>query len=223
MRALLVFAAITCFAGVASAQSQNPLSYEAMSKSKAGQWAEYSMSIKGQPSNMKMRYSLVEKSDGKAAFEIDSQTPIGQVLAHLVYAADGPNGWKLTAGRFKAGGNTQDLPANELASGGIKKGDSFGKLVGTEDVKTAAGSFSCKHYKKALNGEAGAPAGTTVDVWMSDKVLPTGLVKVLDSRGAEVTLATTGTDAKPQMDMSAPAGAAPAAAAPPKSSAPAKK
>ncbi len=40
MRTFLAFVAVTCFAGAASAQQQNPISYDALAKSKAGQWAE---------------------------------------------------------------------------------------------------------------------------------------------------------------------------------------
>lgn len=222
MRALFVFTALIGLSGVASAQSgQNPLLFEAMSKAKPGQWAEYSVVAKGGNGKpMKMRYALVEKTADKAAFEIESDSPYGKMLAHMSYTADGPTGWKLTGARVNAGGAVQDMPADALAAmGGVKKGDSFGKLIGSEEVKTSLGSFPCKHYQKTLNGEGGAPAGAVVDLWMSDKALPMGLVKVADARG-DIMLAATGNDAKPQVDMKAPASMPPTGAAP---AAPAKK
>jgi hypothetical protein len=213
MRSFLAFVAVTCFAGAAAAQQQNPISYDALAKSKPGQWAEYTMTAKGQPQTIKMKYSLVAKSDKAAAFEIDSQTPMGAVLLHMAYEPGGADTWKLVKARMQVGANAQDMPAAQLSQGGIKKGDVFGKLLGTEDVKTAVGSYSCKHYQKPLPAEAGAPAGATVDVWMSDKALPTGMVKMADSRGAEAILTATGGDAKAKMDLNAPPAGSPAAPA----------
>jgi hypothetical protein len=220
MRTFLAFVAVTCFAGAASAQQQNPISYDALAKSKAGQWAEYTMTAKGQPQTIKMKYSLVAKSDKAAAYEIDSQTPMGAVLLHMAYEPGGADTWKLVKARMQVGANAQDMPAAQLSQGGIKKGDVFGKLIGTEDVKTAVGSYSCKHYQKPLPPESGAPAGAVVDVWMSDKALPTGMVKMADSRGAEAVLTATGGDAKAKMDLSVPAAGAGAPA--PAPTAPAK-
>src|SRR5262249_58174163 len=78
-----------------------------------------------------------------------------------------------------------------------------------EKVKVPAGTFECKHYTRVMPKEAG---GSTVDLWMSDKATPTGLVKMADSRGVEVVLSSTGSDAKAKMDMSKPAGGAAAPA-----------
>jgi hypothetical protein len=43
---------------------------------------------------------------------------------------------------------------------------------------------------------------------MNDKAMPTGVVKTTDSRGIDVLLTALGSDAKPKMNMSAPAGGA---------------
>jgi hypothetical protein len=203
MRSIVAMTAMLCLSGgVALAQQQNPLSFEAVAKSKAGQWAEYTMTMKGQPQTVKMKYAIVEKSAKALALEVDSQTPIGPVLMHMMFEPSGPDSWKLTKARMKMGPTTQDMPPAALSQGGIKKNESPGKLIGTEEVKTAVGSFSCKHYQKVAPKEAG---GSTIDLWMNDKVLPTGLVKMADSRGAEALLTATGSDAKPKMDMTAPA------------------
>jgi hypothetical protein len=203
MRSIVAMTAVLCVSGgVAFAQQQNPLSYEAVAKAKAGQWAEYTMSMKGQPQTVKMKYAIVEKSAKTIALEVDSQTPIGPVLMHMMFEPAGPESWKLVKARMKMGPSTQDMPAAALSQGGIKKSELPGKLIGTEEVKTAVGSFSCKHYQKVTPKEAG---GSTIDLWMNDKVLPTGLVKMTDSRGAEALLTATGSDAKAKMDMNAPA------------------
>jgi hypothetical protein len=107
---------------------------------------------------------------------------------------------------MQMGPQTQDMPPAAMAQGGIKKNDVPGKLVGTEEVKTAVGSFSCKHYQKQTPKEAG---GSTIDMWINDKVMPTGLVKMADSRGAEAVLTAIGADAKAKMNLSATAPAAP--------------
>ena len=223
MRTLLAFVIVTCFAGVAGAQQQNPISFDALAKSKAGQWSEYTMTAKGQPQTIKMKYALVAKSAKEAAYEIDSVTPMGPVLLHMAYEPGDADTWKLVKARMQIGANSQDMPANQLSQGGIKKGDVFGKLIGTEQIKTAVGTYSCKHYQKPIPVDANTPAGSTIDVWMSDKALPTGMVKMADSRGAEAVLTAAGADAKAKMDITAPLpGATPPPAAP-ASSAPAKK
>ena len=225
MRTLLAFVIVTCFAGVAGAQQQNPISFDALAKSKAGQWSEYTMTAKGQPQTIKMKYALVAKSAKEAAYEIDSVTPMGPVLLHMAYEPGDADTWKLVKARMQIGANSQDMPANQLSQGGIKKGDVFGKLIGTEQIKTAVGTYSCKHYQKPIPVDANTPAGSTIDVWMSDKALPTGMVKMADSRGAEAVLTAAGADAKAKMDLSTPIpGATPPPAAPaPAAATPAKK
>jgi hypothetical protein len=237
MRSSLALAAVLCFGGVAFAQQQNPLSYEAVAKAKPGQWAEYTMTMKGQPQTVKMKYAIVEKSAKVIALEVDSQTPIGPVLMHMMFEPAGPESWKLVRARMKMGTTLQEMPSAALSQGGIKKSELPGKLIGTEEIKTSLGSFSCKHYQKVTPKEAG---GSTIDLWMNDKVLPTGLVKMADSRGAEALLTATGSDAKAKMDMSAtvptanvpgmasepasaPSGASSSTPKPEKSDKPAKK
>jgi hypothetical protein len=63
------------------------------------------------------------------------------------------------------------------------------KLVGTEDVTTLAGTFSCKHYRmKDGSGE----------MWISEKVPPWSLVKS-SGREFSMTLVRVVTDAKTQI------------------------
>jgi hypothetical protein len=63
------------------------------------------------------------------------------------------------------------------------------ELVGTEDVTTPAGTFSCRHYR--MKDGSG-------DAWVSEKVPPWGMVK---SAGSDytMTLVRVVTDAKSEM------------------------
>ena len=63
MRNLVVAVAVVSLAGVASAQSKNPMSYEAMAKAKKGAWAEYTMSMAGQAQKLTVRYAVVDKNE----------------------------------------------------------------------------------------------------------------------------------------------------------------
>jgi hypothetical protein len=64
-----------------------------------------------------------------------------------------------------------------------------GKLVGTEVVKTKAGTFRCKRYKRAKAfGEA--------ELWISDEVHPMGMVKAVTPM-VTTELVAHGKDAKP--------------------------
>jgi hypothetical protein len=163
------------------------LSYEALSKSPAGAWAEYNMTV-GTAKGTTMRYSLVEKSAKAMALEIETQMP--PIVMRMDFAANG-EAWKLSRIRMKMGTSAvQEVPPPETGADQIiKKGGSFGKLLGTETLKTAAGSFDCKHYKQATAQGEG-------EVWMSDKVLPAGLVQtVVSALGAKITLNAVGNGA----------------------------
>jgi hypothetical protein len=58
--------------------------------------------------------------------------------------------------------------------------------VGTETITTPAGTFSCQHWRKK--------DGST-DVWLSEKVAPWGLVKMV-SKDSTMILERVVTDAK---------------------------
>ncbi len=220
MRKLLPIILVGAFAGAASAQ-QNPMSYEAMTKAKPGTWAEYTMSMPGQADKLKVRYAVVEKTDREMTMETDSNTPMGTVHSSMTFAPSPPDTWKLVKARMQMGTNPpQDVPATKLAEGSVKKTDTPGKLVGTEKVTVPAGTFETKHYKHELPKEAG---GMTLDVWMSDKALPTGVVKMSGAGGIEMVLSSTGMGAKPRADAPSGQKVAPAAPASGATSAPPEK
>jgi hypothetical protein len=174
-------------AAFAQAPTNASLSYEAISKAPVGAWAEYNMTV-GTAKGTTMRYSLVEKSAKAIALEIETQMPA--ILMRMDFSANG-EAWKLSRIRMKMGTSAvQEVPPPETGADEIiKKGGSFGKLLGSETLKTGAGSFECKHYKQVTAQGDG-------EVWMSDKVLPSGLVQtVVSALGAKITLNAVGTGA----------------------------
>ena len=202
MRHLLAVFLVAAFGGAAAAQSSNPMSYEAMSRAKKGSWAEYNMVVPGMAQKMTVRYAVVEKTEHELTLETDSQTPMGPMHSSMTFAPLPPNEWQLVKGRVQMGTQpAQDVPTAQLGQGSVKKGDLVGKLVGPEKLTVPAGTFETKHYKRELPKEAG---GVTIDVWMSDKAVPTGVVKLSGGNGIEMVLSATGSGAKPKPETPAP-------------------
>jgi hypothetical protein len=200
--AVVAFAAALGLAASASAQQNNPISFDTISKAKNGQWAEYTMSMKGQAQTIKMRYALVERGDKTIGLEVDSQTPMGPVIMHMQYSATGSEAWSMAKAAVQVGEQKKFMTAEEMKSGDIKKADTPGKLVGTETVTVPAGKFEAKHYtRKAVM--PGQPGEQQIDVWMSDKAPPTGLVKMTAANGVEAVLSSTGNDAKAKISLEA--------------------
>jgi hypothetical protein len=174
--AALVFGAPARAQGPAASNGPNApggidLDFAALAKSTPGSWADYTMSIPGRQESPRIRYVLVEKTASKLSLEVDSPTPKGELDVRLDFGAAGPDAWKLASGKMLIGEQALDLPAQQIASATpVKKDAPPGELVGNEDVKTAAGTFTCRHYKKNLKG-------ANIELWMSDKAQPTGLVK----------------------------------------------
>jgi len=176
---------LLCGVALAQTPGSSALSYEALQKATPGVWADYDMAIGTMKATM--RYALVEKSAKALAIEIETSVPA--IVMHMDFAPVA-DGWTLTKLRMRMGtGAVQDVPVPEGTPQVVKKGASAGKLVGTETIKTAAGSFECKHYKQAT------PAGDA-DVWISDNVLPAGMVQTTaTAAGAKIVLSATGTGA----------------------------
>jgi hypothetical protein len=188
--AVVAAAALLLGSGIAAAQAtpgNASLSFESLAKAPAGAWAEYSMML-GTKKGGTMRYSLVEKSAKSLGLEIETVTP--PLVMRMDFSANGPSAWKLSRIRMRMGsGPVQDAPPPEGTDQAIKKGGNFGTLLGSEPLKTPAGSFQCRHYKQTT-------AEGVTEVWMSDQVLPSGLVQTtVASLGARITLESTGTGA----------------------------
>lgn len=60
------------------------------------------------------------------------------------------------------------------ATGGDEKTGGVGQKVGTESITVPAGTFECDHYRTQEKG-------STVDLWVSTKVSPYGVVKMVRS------------------------------------------
>ena len=149
---------------VAGAAGGMNLDLGTLLKAKTGAWADYSMSGKGADKSLTIRYSLVGRTATTLALEIDSATPKGEMVIHFDFAPQGADAWKVVGGKMQLGELKQDLPADQLASTPpLKTSDSPGNLVGTEDLTTPVGAFSCKHYKKAMMGGANAPSVDVLD------------------------------------------------------------
>lgn len=197
MRAI-VAGTILLLSAQALAQGGNAqLSYDAIMKAPVGSWAEYVTTMKGRPDQMKVRFALVEKTAKTFALEMDGQTPMGPMLMRMDYVAAGEGVWKIAKLRMQQGASAPaevPIPPNAPP---LKKGETVGEPVGTSSVKTPAGTFDAKQYRKKI--EQG-PVKMTVDLWMSDKVLPVGLVKQSsEDTGFVMMLAATGNGATSKM------------------------
>ncbi len=108
--------------------------------------------------------------------------------------SDGADAWKVSSATIKVGAAEPTvLPPDQLASIPlVAKSTSMGKLLGTEKVVTPAGTFECQHFVKATRM---AKEDVVVDVWVSPKATPTGMVKsFIASKGIEVLLTAVGND-----------------------------
>jgi hypothetical protein len=203
MRSAFLTTALLLTGSLAYAQGTTPqISYEAITSAPQGAWAEYETTMKGQAQKITMKYALVEKSAKKMALEVSGQTPMGPVLMRMeLTPASEPDTWKISAAKVKMGDKpAQDQPIPD-STPPIKKGGGAGTAVGHGAVKTPVGSFECKQYKMSMPTPGGPQ---DINIWMSDKVTPVGLVKQDMNNGQLTTiLSATGTGAKSQLDAAA--------------------
>jgi hypothetical protein len=167
----------------------------ALSRAPTGSWADYRMAPTAIADTttkaMVIRYSLVERAAQKMSLEIDTPTPKGDVIVRFDMAPVDKDTWKLVGGRMKRGDDSADMTKDEVAAAPVmKSGQQPGQLVGSESITVPAGTFACKHYRNKLTSDAKSPV---LDVWVSDTVAPTGLVKsMLSPAGITMQLAAVG-------------------------------
>jgi hypothetical protein len=176
-----------------------------------GSWAEYSMTMG--PMAMKMRVALVARDAGSNTLESILEGGAvaamgGKVGMKMVLAADPTNSDRPVKQMVMQIGalDPMEMPLNMPGAGAQKfeKPDPK-KLVGTEQVKVGAGTFTAKHYRDQN-------ASATIDMWISTDVPPLGVVKVNSAPkpGAKLPngqpmppmameLTGRGADAKPSM------------------------
>jgi hypothetical protein len=191
LAALLVLSLARSFAPSVAHADDVDMDWKAVTAAQAGTFAEYKVTAPKQAHPGKMRYTLVGRGDGWMVFEIDTDSDKGPVKLRLEYAKAAPNAWKLTSGRTSLGDRSVDFTKVELEHTPVLTPEATpGDKVGEEKVKTPAGTFDCTHYQKVIRTDTGEVA---VHLWMSDKALPTGLVKSwAPLRGIEVVLAKSG-------------------------------
>ena len=115
-----------------------------------GYWMEIRSAGPGMPGEMVMKQLLVLGGDRPQIKRMIMQSP-GQPPMEM------PMGMMPGMGRREPGAGGGDT--------------SPGEKVGTETITVPAGTFECDHYRKQ------EPRGT-VDVWISSKVSPYGMVKM---------------------------------------------
>jgi len=171
-----------------------------LAKVPAGSWADYAMTM-GQLPSMKMRIALVSKNATgntiETSLEGGMMAAAGKMVMQMVLAPGADPVAKKTVMQIGAG-DPMDLPVAMTGEKPFTKPNNKG-LVGSETIKVAGGSFKAKHYRDK------SPQGEKIDYWVSDSVLPLGLVKVeVDQKSnpqikgkVSLELAAMGKDAKP--------------------------
>jgi hypothetical protein len=152
-----------------------------------GSGAQYQMTAKN--GTMSFAYVIVGQEDveGSAGYwmEIRSENPgmPGEMVMKQLIVTGGDKPQIKRMIMQMPGRPPMEMPMGMLGMGqrgqGSGAGDtSPGEKVGSETVTVPAGTFACEHYRKQ------EPRGT-VDVWISSKVPPYGMVKM---SSAEMTM-----------------------------------
>jgi hypothetical protein len=146
-----------------------------------GSGAQYQMTAQNR--TMSFAYVIVGKEDVEGStgywMEIRSQNPEmpGEMVMKqlMVLGGDKPQIKRMIM--QSPGSPPMEMPMGMMPGMGQRErapqqGDSSpGEMVGSETITVPAGTLECEHYRKA------EPRGT-VDVWISSKVSPYGMVKM---------------------------------------------
>lgn len=155
-----------------------------------GSGAAYEIDGKSGKSQMEITVVGKEDSDGKPGHWVEmmmTQANGQTVLSKNLMVVDGKTATFARMIIQPAGMGPMEMPANMNRSGPTQVDTrDQSEHVGTEDVVTPAGTFSCDHYK----GKDGS-----WDAWLSTKVTPWGLVKSTNG-DTTMTLTRLITDAK---------------------------
>jgi len=153
-----------------------------------GSGAAYEMEGASGKNNMELTLVGKEDVDGKTGYwlEVAMNLPQGgqaggQMYAKTLMVFDGKSGSVSKMVIQMPGRGPMEMPAfanTQMPPPSVDIRDQAEK-VGTEDVVTPAGTFSCEHYR-AKDGKW--------EAWLSTKVTPWGLVK---SKTAETTMTVT--------------------------------
>lgn len=177
LRHLGLLAALTLLAALPAAPQmmRNMPSLRGVWNPVVGSGAAYQMD--GAQMKSEMEIGVVGKEDvgGKTGYWIEmgmSPNGAGQMYVKNLMVVDGKNTTLSRMIMQMAGQPPMEMPVQMINQnmGGAQSADirDQAEHVGTEDVTTPAGTFSCEHYRSAKDGW---------DVWLSTKVTPWGLVK----------------------------------------------
>ena len=148
-----------------------------------GSGAQYELSTEKEK-NMRCAYVVVgkEKVGGDEGYWLEMRFEVGEEGSMLMKQLIVAHGDKTTIKRmlFQAPGQPpMEMPVGVMAAvmkqdreGAAEKEPVLGKKLGTETVTVPAGTFLCQHYR--AQSEKG-----TMDVWVSPKVSPYGMVKMV--------------------------------------------
>lgn len=196
-----------------------------LKKVEVGSWASYSTSVAQM--NMTAKLALVARDASSVTMETSMEGGMmammgGKMALKVVMDPDPTTAAKPVKQMIMQVGNQDPMLApDSMPAQKYSKPDPKA-LVGQETIKVAAGSFKTSHYRNKT--EQG-----TVDVWVSEDVPPTGMVKLTTSamqsggqnippmtmelsamgKGAKATITKAPKPFDPQMMMggAAPAGA----------------
>ena len=186
---------------VASAQAPGqgppmPMAVD-LTKVPVGTWAEYTVTM-GQLPPMTTRMALVNKGVLETTVEGGMMAQIGGKMAlQMTLAPGGEKEGKVQKMVMQMGSaDPMEFPVTPGQQQFNKPNPKT--LVKEESVTVKGGTFKTKHYRDKT------PAGDTVDYWISEKVLPLGLVKMEAEQKQnpnikgpiKFELTTTGKDAK---------------------------
>jgi hypothetical protein len=199
----------TALPAVASAQiAQGPPTPLAVDLGKVpiGSSAEYSVTV-GSMAPMTMKMGLVGRGAGGNTIETLIEGGIAAKVGKMVTQMTLPtgSGGKVQKMVMQVGSNDpMEMPIEGAQSQQFAKPDPK-TLVKEETVKVAAGSFKTKHYHDKT------PQGDTVDFWVTEKVLPIGLVKMEATQknnpmiGGPIKMELTGTGKDAKSSITKPA------------------
>lgn len=142
-----------------------------LTKVPVGTWADYSVTM-GQMAPMSTRMALVNKGVIETTIEGGMMAAAGgKMTLQMTLAPGGEKEGKVQKMLMQIGaGDPMEFPVSPGQQQFSKPNPKT--LVKEESVTVKAGTFKTKHYRDKT------PTGDTVDYWVSDKVLPLGLVKM---------------------------------------------
>lgn len=173
-----------------------------LKKVELGSWSSYKLTM-GEM-NMTTRFALVARDASSVAMETTMAGGMmammgGKMTVKLVMDPDPTTATKPVKQMIMQMGDQDPMLAPDTSAAQKYSKPDPKTLVGKETLKVPAGSFKTSHYRNKT------PQGT-VDVWVSEDVPPTGLVKLETSPmqmngqqipGMVMQLTATGKDAKP--------------------------